>query len=114
MTNLKLKLTKIDPVKYALIAGTLLAVVMFIFLAFFLLLGSLFGASAGGFAPFAAIAGGGIIMLILGPIFYFIFGFIFTLIAAFILNIILKKTDGLIIDFEKIAESEDITMIGKN
>ncbi|CAL2078565.1 hypothetical protein [Tenacibaculum sp. 190524A05c] len=113
MSNLKLKLKKIDPVKYALITGTALAGVTFVIFAFFTLIGSLFGAAMGEFGPFAAIAGSGIVMLIVGPILYFIFGFIFGLIGAFLLNFILSKTDGLIIDFEKIGESDDLSMIGR-
>lgn len=118
MSNLKLKLTKIDPVKYAIITGALMALLSFIMLGIFMLFGALFGAigasAAGSFSPFAAVMGGGIVALIFGPIIYFIFGFIFGLIGTMLFNFVLRKTGGLIVDFEKIGETESISKIGES
>lgn len=102
MSNLKLKLKKIDPVKYAIITGITLALLSFIMMAIMLLFTSLIGFGSGADAyGLGAMLGGGIFMIILAPIFYFVFGFIFGWIGTSILNFILKKTGGLDIEFEK-------------
>ncbi|MCH2032750.1 MAG: hypothetical protein MK202_04435 [Tenacibaculum sp.] len=114
MTNLKLKLKKIDPVKAGVIYGALAGLLGFIFAAFFTLLGSIFGAATGEMGAFGMMAGSGVLMMIFAPIFYFVIGFIVGILSTLLLNFILKKTDGLIIDFDKVSESEDISMIGRN
>ncbi len=113
MTNLKLKLKKIDPVKAGIVYGALLGLFGLIVALFFLLFGSIFSAASGDIGVFGAMAGGGIFAVIFIPIMYFIIGFIAGILGTMLLNFILKKTDGLIIDFDKVAESEDITMIGR-
>ena len=114
MNNLKLKLKKVDAVKYGIITGATMALLVFIMLAIVFLftsllgLGSALGAESG--MGLGAIFGGGIFMLFLAPIMYFIFGFIFGWIGAMLLNFILKKTDGLNLEFEK--NDLDINRIG--
>lgn len=108
---LKLKLKRVDPVKYAIIATlTYLAIMLIIFVPFFLI-ASAVGATqdlGGGLA----ILGGGIFAIIFGLIFYGAIIFVVTLLAAFILNFILKKVGGLPIDFEK--SGLDISQIGQD
>ncbi|WP_299621556.1 hypothetical protein [uncultured Tenacibaculum sp.] len=111
MSNLKLKLKKIDPVKAGIVYGAVLGLFGLVLAFFVFIFSSMIGA-AGGMSPFGFF-GGGLLTLIFLPIMYFIAGFIGGLIITLLLNFILKKTDGLTIDFEKIGESEDITMIGK-
>jgi hypothetical protein len=97
---LKLKLKRVDPVKYATIATlTYLAIILLIFVPF-MLLASAIGVTqdvAGGFA----ILGGGLFAIIFIMIFYGVIIFIITLLAAFLLNFILKKTGGLPLEFEQ-------------
>ena len=100
MSNLKLKLKKIDPVKYALITACVLALVSFVMILLMFLLSSLMGLGASGTSAFGMIAGTGIIAVIVGPIIYFIVGFIFGLIGTYVLNFVLSKTGGLDLDFE--------------
>ena len=114
MTNLKLKLKKIDPVKAGVIYGALLALGGLFIAFFFFIFGGIFGAASGELGAFGMFAGGGILMLIFLPIFYFVIGFIAGILGTFLLNFILAKTDGLIIDFDKVSESEDLSMIGRN
>ena len=110
---LKLKLKRVDPVKYATIAAILTGLIMLIIFVPFTLLFSLIGAgSASGFGEGAAIFGGSIILIILMPIIYAVMVFIITLISTSLLNWILKKTGGLDIDFEKAGL--DITQIGQD
>ncbi|WP_075342259.1 hypothetical protein [Tenacibaculum agarivorans] len=113
MSNLKLKLKKIDPVKAGIVHGALLGLFGLVIAGFAMLFGSIFGAASGEMGVFGAVLGGGIFAVIFIPIFYFIVGFIAGLIGTMLLNFVLKKTDGMIIDFEKIGETQDITMIGK-
>lgn len=112
MSSLKLKLKKIDPVKAGIIYGSSLALLGLVIAGFALLFGSLIGAASGELGVFGAIAGGGIFAVILIPIMYFIIGFIGGIIGTMLLNFVLTKTDGLIIDFDKIGETEDLTKIG--
>ncbi|CAM1343549.1 hypothetical protein [Tenacibaculum amylolyticum] len=114
MSNLKLKLRKIDPVKAGIVYGSLLALLGLVVAGFAFLFGSLIGAASGELGIFGAIAGGGIFAIILIPVMYFIIGFIAGIIGTMLLNFILKKTDGLIIDFDKIGETEDLTRIGSD
>ncbi|WP_157811769.1 hypothetical protein [Tenacibaculum sp. SZ-18] len=114
MTNLKLKLKKIDPVKSGVIYGALMGLGGLFVAFFFMLFGSVFGAATGEMGAFGAMAGSGILMMIFLPIFYFVIGFVIGILGTLLLNFILKKTDGLIIDFDKVSESEDISMIGRN
>ncbi len=113
MSKLQLKLTKIDPIKSGIIYGCLMALMGLIIALFFMLFGSILNATAGDeLGGLGAIIGGGIFSVIFFPIFYFIFGFIGGLIGTYLLNIILSKTGGLIVDFDK-PSGTDITMIGK-
>ena len=103
---LKLKLKRIDPVKYALIASILTVLIMLIVFVPMMLLFSAIGLGAAsseyesGAGVFGALLGGGV-FIILVPIFYGVLVFIITLISSSLLNFILKKTGGLDIDFEK-------------
>lgn len=105
MTDLKLNLKRIDPVKYALIIGLLMAFMAFIMIAIAMLFGSFLGQLGEptelDTTGLGVILGGGIIMLFIAPAIYFIFGFIFGFIATSLLNFILKKTGGLPLNFEK-------------
>ncbi|ARV09851.1 hypothetical protein BTO05_09425 [Winogradskyella sp. PC-19] len=103
---LKLKLKRIDPVKYALIASILTVLIMLIVFVPMMLLFSAIGLGAAsseygsGAGVFGALLGSGV-FIILVPIFYGVLVFIITLISSSLLNFILKKTGGLDIDFEK-------------
>lgn len=111
MSNLKLKLKKVDPVKYGLIMGITMALLTFVMLLVAFLFTSLIGIGLGG-ASYGALGllGGGIASVIIAPIIYFIVGFIFGWLGTIILNLILNKTDGLDIEFEKVGL--DIDRIG--
>ena len=110
---LKLKLKRVDPVKYATIAALLTALIMLIVFVPFFLLFSIAGAgAASGFGEGAAIFGGSIFIIILMPIIYGVMVFILTLISTALLNFILKKTGGLDIDFEKTGL--EISQIGQD
>ncbi len=114
MSNLKLKLKRIDPVKYGIITGATMALLTFIMLTIAFLFTSLIGlglGSAGAGYGALGILGGGIVGVILGPIIYFIVGFIFGWLGTIILNFILSKTGGLDIEFEKTGL--DIQRIGE-
>ncbi|MFK8060244.1 MAG: hypothetical protein AB8B78_09155 [Polaribacter sp.] len=114
MNNFKLKLKKVDAVKYGVITGATMALLTLIIFSIMFLFTSLFGLGAADSLDgleLGALFGGGIFMLILGPIIYFIFGFIFGWLGAVILNFILKKSDGLMLEFEK--RGEDIHQIGR-
>lgn len=111
--TIRLKLKRIDPVKYATIAAILTALIMLIVFVPMALLFSLVGAGAASdsFGAGAAIFGGGIFMVVLIPIIYAVVAFIVTLISTALLNFILRKTGGLDIDFEK--SGLDISQIGQ-
>lgn len=110
---LKLKLKRVDPVKYATIAAILTALIMLVIFVPFMLLFSMIGAgAASGFGEGAAIFGGSIFIIILMPVIYGVMVFIITLISTSLLNWILKKTGGLDIDFEK--SGLDISQIGQD
>jgi len=111
MSTLKLRLKRIDPIKYAIITGAIMALTGLIAILFITVFGGLFGAMGGGAEAFGGIVGGGIIGMIFVPIFYFIFGFIFGWLGTIILNFILKRTGGLDMEFENFGS--DISMIGK-
>ena len=102
---LKLKLKRIDPVKYATISAFLTVLLMLIIFVPFALLFSLAGVGAASedFGAGAAIFGGGIFMIVFLPIIYGVLVFIITLISSMLLNFVLKKTGGLDIDFEKVG-----------
>lgn len=113
MSTIRLKLKRIDPIKYSVIAALLTVVLMIIILGPMMLITSLVGAGAGTepFGALGAVLGGGFFMIILIPILYGVFVFIITLISTALLNFILKKTGGLDLDFEK--SGLDISQIGK-
>lgn len=108
---LKLKLKRVDPVKYAIIATlTYLAIILLVFVPL-MLIGSAVGATqdlAGGLA----VLGGGIFALVIIMVFYGVVIFIMTLLASLLLNYILKKTGGLPLEFEN--TEIDITQIGQD
>ena len=100
---LKLKLKRVDPVKYAIIASlTTMLIMLIVFVPFFFLFSAIgLGASGDSLGAAGAIFGGGVAMVIIVPLFYGVLVFILTLITTSLLNFILKKTGGLDIDFEK-------------
>ncbi len=101
MNIFTLKLKKIDPIKWATIAGLLYAAISLVIVVPFILFFSAIGLSE--FDEFSSgfgLLGGGIMILFL-PILYGLIGFVFGLIGALIFNFILKKTGGLDMDFEK-------------
>jgi len=116
MSTLKLKLKKIDPVKYGLITGATMALVILVIICIAFLFVSLFGLGLSDAIPGlgAAAIGGGLFSAILGIIFiipiYFVIGFIVGWLSTVILNFMLKKTGGLEIDFEK--SDSNINQIG--
>ena len=101
MKNIKLTLKKIDPIKWATIAAILYAVIALIVVVPMFLIFSTLGAASAfedagvGFGFF----GGGLALLFI-PIIYGVLGFIFGLIGALVLNFVLKKVNGLDMDFE--------------
>lgn len=98
--RMTLRLMRVDPVKYATIAAILtIAMFLIVVLPFFLLFSAI-GMSQD-LGAGAAIMGGGIFGMLIGMIFYAVFVFIFTLIITAFLNFILKKVNGIDIDFEK-------------
>ena len=98
--TIRLKLKRVDPVKYATISAILtVAIILIIFVPFMLLFSTVSALSDVGAG--AAIFGGGIIMIIIAPIIYGVLVFIITLLVTALMNFILKKTGGLDIDFEK-------------
>lgn len=109
---MKLKLKRIDPVKYGLLMGIIMALMTFIMFGIFMLFGGLFSAVAGEMGPMGAVLGGGLAMLIFGPIMYFVLGFIFGWIGTMIMNFVLKKIGGLEMDFDGEVVSE-ISKIGE-
>lgn len=102
---LKLKLKRVDPVKYAIIASlTTMLIMLVVFVPFFFLFSAIgLGASGDSLGAAGAIFGGGIAMVIIVPLFYGVLVFILTLITTSLLNFILKKAGGLDIDFEKVG-----------
>ena len=111
MSTLKLKLKKIDPVKYATIATLVTLCIMLITFVPFMLFFSAVGATqdlGGGMA----VLGGGLFGMIFGMIFYGIVVFVLTLIAAYILNYVLNKTGGLDIEFD--ATEMSVSQIGQD
>ena len=108
---LKLKLKRIDPVKYAMVATLVYLMILLIVYVPLILIASL----AGGLSDIgagAAMLGGGILGIIFMVIIAGIIVFIITLIACSILNFILKKTGGIDIDFEKTGL--EISQIGQD
>ncbi|MCF6350107.1 MAG: hypothetical protein L3J23_03630 [Flavobacteriaceae bacterium] len=95
MSRIKLNLKRINPVKAGVINGLLMAVIALVALIPMFMFMSALGATDNGL-----MFGGGITMLIFGPIIYGIIGFIFGLIGTVLLNFILDKTKGLDIEFE--------------
>ncbi len=97
---LKLKLKRVDPIKYALIATlTYLALLLIVFVPI-MLIASAVGASQD-FGGGLAILGGGIFAVIIGMVFYGVIIFVVTLLAAVLLNFILSKVGGLPLEFEE-------------
>ncbi|MCD2258423.1 hypothetical protein [Psychroserpens luteolus] len=111
INTLKLKLKRIDPVKYAVVVTLVYLLILLIIYVPFLLLGSLIGGS-NDLAAGAAMLGGGILGIIFMLVIAGIFVFIITIIACSLLNFILKKTGGIDIDFEKTGL--EISQIGKD
>lgn len=112
MSNLKLILKKVDAKKYGIITGTLMALLVFVMLLIAFLFTSLLGLGFNSSElELGYVFGGGFLMVILGPIVYFIFGFIFGYLGALLLNFILKKTNGLALEFDK--TNIDLHQIGK-
>ncbi|QTE23131.1 hypothetical protein [Polaribacter cellanae] len=112
MSNLKLKLKKVDATKYGIIVGSVMALLTFIILSLGFLFTSLIGFGSGvDSTGLGMMLGGGIFMVILGPVLYFVVGFLFGWIGCMILNFILKKSGGLDIEFEK--SGFEISEIGK-
>ena len=100
MSTFTLKLKKVDPVKYAVIATLTYLALMLVVGIPFMLLFSAFGASQS-VGLGLGMLGGGIFLFLFAIIFYGVIIFIITLVAGLILNFILGKTGGLPMDFEK-------------
>lgn len=111
MSRIKLNLKRVDPVKYGLVTGLLMALMALIVLIPMMLIMSAVGASGGMEGAGMAMFGGGIMMLIIGPIMYFIIGFLAGLIGTALMNFILSKTNGLDMEFE--SNDIEISQIGK-
>jgi hypothetical protein len=108
---LKLKLKRIDPVKYAIVATLVYLFILLIVYVPMILFVSLIG-SASDIGAGAAMLGGGILGIILMVVILGVFVFVLTLIVCSILNFVLKKTGGIDIDFEKAGL--DISQIGED
>tara|TARA_B100001094_G_scaffold329274_1_gene391656 strand:- start:638 stop:928 length:291 start_codon:yes stop_codon:yes gene_type:complete len=93
-----MKIQKVSPVGLANIAAVATAFIVFIILLLLTVLGGILGGLIGDVAMLGGMAGGGIIMLILGPLIYGVLAWIFTLIYALILNLALKWIGGLQVD----------------
>jgi len=109
MSTLKLKLKRVDPVKYATVTTAVTLCIMIVVFLPFMLIFSAIGASSdlgGG----AALLGGGIIGMLFGIVIYGVIIFVATLIGSMVLNFVLKKTNGLDLEFEK--SDLDIAQIG--
>ena len=102
MSNITLKLKKIDPVKWATITAAVYAIISLVIIVPMFLFMSVLGASTGLEEAGLGILGGGLMIIFL-PIIYGVLGFIFGLIGAYIFNFVLSKTDGLDMDFEKMG-----------
>lgn len=101
----ELNLKSVDVVKLALVVGVLYLIVSFIvLLLIFLVVGGAFAPFA--FAPFGgegllAFSGLGFLLVIVGPIFYFILTFVIMLIVGLLLNLSLSITGGLPLRFKE-------------
>ncbi len=113
MSTLRLKLKRIDPVKYAVITALLMVLISLIVFVPVMLIASVFGVAglASDITGASALFGEGAVMLLFAPILCGIFGFIIGVISTMLLNFILKKTGGLDIDFEK--SGLDVSQIEK-
>lgn len=98
---IRLKLKRVDPVKYATISAILTMALMLIIFVPFMLFFSAIGIATEDLGVGAAFFGGGIIMIVIVPLIYGVLVFIITLLITALMNFILKKTGGLDIDFEK-------------
>ncbi len=103
---LTLKLKKIDPVKWATAIGLMYALLTSIIVVPVFLFALLAGSSSGFGDSGFGILGGGIAMLFV-PVLYGVIGFIIGLIGTFLFNFILKKINGVDIEFEKVGLSID-------
>ena len=99
-----MKINKVNPVGLANLTAISTAIITFIILLLFTLLGGLLGgllgAGAGAGAAGGAIEllGGGVILLLVGPLIYGVITWIFTIFYALILNLALKWSGGLQVD----------------
>ncbi len=110
MSKIKLNLKRVDPVKYGIITGLLMALMSLIVIIPMFLFMSVAGASGMSNGNGLAMFGGGIAMLFV-PILYGIIGFIFGLIGTALMNFILSKTNGLDMEFD--SDDMEISQIGK-
>ena len=94
-----MKIQKINPVGWANVSALATAIMYFILILLFTVLGGVAGGMVGaGGSELGGFMGGGITMLIFGPPIAGIITWIFTAIAALIVNLALKWTGGLQID----------------
>jgi hypothetical protein len=93
-----MKIQKVSPVGLANVAAVATAFIVFIILILFTVLGGILGGLLGDASLLGGMAGGGIMMLIIGPPIYAVVTWIFTVIYALILNLALKWIGGLQID----------------
>ncbi|PIE50455.1 MAG: hypothetical protein CSA38_03365 [Flavobacteriales bacterium] len=98
---MKLKLKKIDPIKYSLICSLIVGVVMFLTFALLSVFGGFMSSIIGDeIGKMGLIFGGSFFILIFVAFFYMVITFIFSLISIVIFNFVLSKTGGLEMEFE--------------
>ncbi|MDA7609456.1 hypothetical protein N8660_03590 [Akkermansiaceae bacterium] len=91
-----MKINKVNPVGLANLTAISTAIITFIILLLFTLLGGVLGAGAAGGA--IELLGGGVILMLVGPLIYGVITWIFTIFYALILNLALKWSGGLQVD----------------
>ena len=89
-----INIMKFNAVKNSLTMGLLMAAFVFIILLFMLLFGGSLSGLMGGELPFGDSMGTGILVLIAGPLVYFVFGFLSNLLMFSLFNLISKLTGG--------------------
>ncbi len=95
------RLKRVAPLQLGIVSAAVYALLSLVFVPF-ILLATLFGATADKGTQVSAVFGG-LFMIILLPVFYTIFGFIGGIITAAIYNLVAKFTGGIEFTVEEIA-----------